>query len=167
MSEKPDEVYPCMFTTGRKVYHYHTGTMTRRCKPLEYGADVMGPCIEVSEDIANEKGLQDGDYVCVENKRGKIAAKVQINPDLREGTIFTTFHYVEADGNELANAEDKDPLSGINPLKMTIADIRKISYEEFVDIRIKEYEELEPVIYRQVKIPSIYRKIKGNSHDTK
>ncbi|WXG59515.1 hypothetical protein VB002_10580 [Campylobacter concisus] len=29
MSEVPDEVYPCLFTTGRKVYHYHTGTMTR------------------------------------------------------------------------------------------------------------------------------------------
>lgn len=158
MSEKPDEVYPCMFTTGRKVYHYHTGTMTRRCKPLEFGADVMGPRIEVSEDIAKEKGLKDGDYVCVENKRGKIAAPVQINPDLREGTIFTTFHYAEADGNELANADDKDPLSGMNPLKMTIANIRKISYEEFLKIRTKDYEHMEPLACKQFK---------GYSHDTK
>jgi len=147
-----------MFTTGRKVYHYHTGTMTRRCKPLEFGAGVMGPRIEVSEDIAKEKGLKDGDYVCVENKRGKIAAPVQINSDLREGTIFTTFHYAEADGNELTNPEDKDPLSGMHPLKLTIANIRKISYEEFVEIRMKEYEELEPIIYK---------KFKGYSHGIK
>ncbi len=144
VSEKPDEVYPCMFTTGRKVYHYHTGTMTRKCKALELGADVMGAYIEVSEDIANEKELQDGDYVVIKNKRGEIAAKLQINPDLRHGTIFTTFHYAEADGNELCNTDDKDPLSGMHPLKMSIANIKKISYEEFVKIRTETDEHMNP-----------------------
>lgn len=135
LSEKTNELYPCLFTTGRKVYHYHTGTMTRECKPLEMGADIMGPAIEVSEDIARERGLEDNCYAVVENKRGKIAAKVKVNPDLHHGTIFTTFHYAEADGNELSNAEDTDPLSGMNPLKMTIAAIRKITDEEFIAIR--------------------------------
>ncbi len=135
LSEKVNELYPCLFTTGRKVYHYHTGTMTRECKALELGSDVMGPAIEVSVDIAQSRNLEDNCYAIVENKRGKIAAKVKINPDLRHGTIFTTFHYAEADGNELANAEDKDPLSGMNPLKMTIAAIRRISEEEFIKVR--------------------------------
>ena len=135
LSEKVNEVYPCMFTTGRKVYHYHTGTMTRECKPLEMGADIMGPAIEVSEDIAYARDLEEGCYALVENKRGRIAAKVRINPDLHHGTIFTTFHYAEADGNELSNAEDTDPLSGMNPLKMTIAAIRRITEEEFLKVR--------------------------------
>jgi formate dehydrogenase major subunit len=135
LSEKVNEVYPCMFTTGRKVYHYHTGTMTRECKPLEMGADIMGPAIEVSVDIAKARDLEENCYAVVENKRGKIAAKVRINPDLHHGTIFTTFHYAEADGNELCNAEDSDPLSGMNPLKMTIAAIRRISEEEFMEMR--------------------------------
>jgi len=55
LSEKVNELYPCLFTTGRKVYHYHTGTMTRECKPLEMGADFMGPAIEVSPDIADAR----------------------------------------------------------------------------------------------------------------
>lgn len=135
LSEKVNELYPCLFTTGRKVYHYHTGTMTRECKPLEMGADFMGAAIEVSEDIARERDLQEDCYALVENKRGKIAAPVKINRDLRHGTIFTTFHYAEADGNVLANAEETDPLSGMNPLKMTIAAIRKISQEEYLEIR--------------------------------
>ena len=135
LSEKVNELYPCLFTTGRKVYHYHTGTMTRECKPLEMGADIMGPAIEVSEDIAKARGLEENCYAIVENKRGKIAAKVKINPDLHHGTIFTTFHYAEADGNELSNAEDTDPLSGMNPLKMTIAAIRRISEEDFIKVR--------------------------------
>ena len=135
LSEKVNELYPCLFTTGRKVYHYHTGTMTRECRPLEMGADYMGAAIEVSVDIAEARDLQEDCYAIVENKRGKIAAKVKINPDLRHGTIFTTFHYAEADGNALANAEETDPLSGMNPLKITIAAIRKISEEEFLAIR--------------------------------
>ena len=135
MSEVPDEVYPCLFTTGRKVYHYHTGTMTRECPPLEYGAGIEGPLIEVSPDIARERELEDGCYAMVENKRGRIAAKLRVNPDLRESTIFTTFHYSEADGNELANAQDHDPLSGITPLKITIANIKKLSEEEYIAFR--------------------------------
>lgn len=135
LSEKVNDLYPCLFTTGRKVYHYHTGTMTRECKPLELGSDIMGPAIEVSEDIAKSRGLENNCYALVENQRGKIAAKVLINPDLRHGTIFTTFHYAEADGNELSNAEDTDPLSGMNPVKMTIAAIKKISEEEYLKVR--------------------------------
>ncbi len=144
LSEKVNELYPCLFTTGRKVYHYHTGTMTRECKPLELGSDIMGPAIEVSPDIAETRDLQDNCYAVVENKRGKIAAKVRINPDLRHGTIFTTFHYAEADGNELSNAEDTDPLSGMNPLKMTIAAIKKISEEEFLAIRQESDMHMHP-----------------------
>ncbi|CZE47868.1 molybdopterin oxidoreductase domain-containing protein [Campylobacter geochelonis] len=135
LSEIPDEIYPCLFTTGRKVYHYHTGTMTRECPALEYGAGIDGALIEVSPDIARERELEDGCYALVQNKRGKIAAKLRINNDLREGTIFTTFHYSEADGNELANAGDTDPFSGIAPLKMTIANIKKLNEDEFLKFR--------------------------------
>ncbi|OPA75066.1 formate dehydrogenase [Campylobacter pinnipediorum subsp. pinnipediorum] len=135
LSEVPDEVYPCLFTTGRKVYHYHTGTMTRECPALEYGAGLEGALIEVSPDIARERELEDGCYALVSNKRGKIAAKLRINHDLREGTIFTTFHYSEADGNELANANDTDPLSGMTPLKITIANIKKLTEDEFIKFR--------------------------------
>ena len=135
LSEIPDEIYPCLFTTGRKVYHYHTGTMTRECRALEYGAGAEGALIEVSPDIARERELTEGCYALVKNKRGQIAAKLRINPDLKEGAIFTTFHYSEADGNELVHAGDLDPLSGIPPLKMTIANIKKLSESEFIEFR--------------------------------
>ncbi len=152
LSEKVNELYPCLFTTGRKVYHYHTGTMTRECKPLEMGADFMGAAIEVSPDIADARDLQEDCYALVENKRGRIAAKVKINRDLRHGTIFTTFHYAEADGNALANAEDTDPLSGMNPLKMTIAAIRKISEEEYLAVRNTTDIHMHPSeLYRTVR----------------
>ncbi len=151
-SAVPDKVYPCMFTTGRKVYHYHTGTMTRECKALEFGADIMGAAIEVSPDIAESQGLETGCYAVVENKNGKIAAKVLVNHDLIDSTIFTTFHYYEADGNKLGDATQKDPLSGMNPLKMSIANIRRIDEKEFREFRIKEDDFMHPSEqYRKVR----------------
>ncbi len=147
MSEKTDEVYPCMFTTGRKVYHYHTRSMTKECESLEMGADSTGAVIEVSEDIARERELEDGCYAVVENKRGKIAARVSVNGDLRYGTIFSTFHYEKADANSLSNADDFDPLSGMCPMKMTIANIRQIDREEFLDIRRKVDKNMHPHTY--------------------
>ncbi len=150
-SEIPDEIYPCMFTMGRKVYHYHTGSMTRKCKPLEYGADLLGAVIEVSPDIAQERELENGCYALLYNKRGKIAAKVMINPDLRYGTIFTTFHYAEADGNELTNPEDLDPISGMPPLKMSIANIKKINKEEFFQIRKATLAHMEPELKESLR----------------
>ncbi|PHS39876.1 MAG: formate dehydrogenase [Sulfurovum sp.] len=152
MSEKPTKVHPCMFTTGRKVYHYHTGTMTRECKALEFGADIMGPVIEISTDIAETTGIVTGDYGVVENKRGRIAAKVLVTEDMREGTIFSTFHYVEAEANKLSNAQDKDPFSGMNPVKMTIAGIRKIDEKEFKEIRNEHDQFMHPSEeYRKVR----------------
>ncbi len=34
-SELPDEEYPYVMNTGRQLYHWHTGTMTRRAKGLD------------------------------------------------------------------------------------------------------------------------------------
>ena len=33
-AELPDDEYPLMLTTGRRLQHYHTGTMTRRVEGL-------------------------------------------------------------------------------------------------------------------------------------
>ena len=152
LSEKISEACPYVFTTGRKVYHYHTGTMTRECKPLEFGADIMGPMIEVSADIARERNLEDDCYALIENKRGQISAKVRINHGLTNGTIFTTFHYAEADGNELCNAADTDPLSGMTPGKLTTANIRRIEEAEFIKIREATDLQMHPSeLYRTVR----------------
>lgn len=152
LSEIPDELYPCIFTTGRKVYHYHTGTMTRECAPLEHGADTSSAAIEVSSDIAKSRGLYNGCYAVVKNKRGQLAARVLINPDLKDSTIFTTFHYGEAGGNEITNTTDKDPLSGIVPLKMTIANIKKIDEREFLILREKNEMDMHSEIpYKSIR----------------
>jgi formate dehydrogenase major subunit len=140
IDEKPDKAYPCLFTTGRYVYHYHTGTMTRRCKPLEEGADLYGPTVvEIGPGTAGKYSLAEGEYVKIENKRGIIACKVRITDRILDDVLFLTFHYWEANGNELTNTS-YDPIAGTPELKIASAKIEKITEEEFTAI-LKEKEE--------------------------
>ncbi|RME67281.1 MAG: formate dehydrogenase subunit alpha, partial [Nitrospirae bacterium] len=68
--EDPDEEYPFILTTGRLLFQYHTGTMTRRVNPIE---EVAGtPYVEINRDDALSLGIKDGDRVRVSSRRGEI-----------------------------------------------------------------------------------------------
>lgn len=142
IDEKPDKVYPCLFTTGRRVYHYHTGTMTRRCMPLEEGADIYGSVVEIGTKTAKKYDLSTGDYVLIEGKRGKIACKVWVTERIPEDVLFVTFHYWEACGNELTNPAH-DPIAGTPEFKIAAARIRKISEEEYLRILREKKEKFQ------------------------
>ncbi len=58
VNERASEKYPFILTTGRYVYQYHTGTMTRKNKALENGADLYGPAvIEIGKTAAKGLGI--------------------------------------------------------------------------------------------------------------
>ncbi len=139
IDEKPDKDYPCLFTTGRRVYQYHTGTMTRRCKPLEDGADIYGPVVEIGPQTADEYKLSNEDYVLMESRRGRIACKVWVTERIPKDVLFVTFHYWEACANELTNTAG-DPITGTPEFKICGAKIKKITEEECKTI-LKEKEE--------------------------
>ncbi len=39
---RPDEEYPFLATTGQVLYHYHTGSMSRRSAPAEFVREITG-----------------------------------------------------------------------------------------------------------------------------
>ena len=132
--EKISNDYPLILTTGRYVYHYHTGTMTRLCAPLMNGADQHHHAVEINEGTANRYELSEGDFVRIENKRGMIATRVRIMDRIPKNTIFGTFHYWEANVNELTNADHLDPISKIPELKISAVKLTKIPENEYISI---------------------------------
>ncbi len=96
--ERPDGEYPFILTTGRIVFHYHTGTMTRRSKHLR---EEINECfVEINPEDAKELSVKDGDLIKVESRRGSIFAKVRIS-DIKKGVVFIPFHFAESSANEL------------------------------------------------------------------
>ena len=104
-AEEPDENYPLILTTGRLLFHWHTGTMTRRSGTLT--DQVNEAFLEISPTDAEALGVADSETVRVSSRRGRIELKAAVTPRIKPGTVFIPFHYVEAAANRLTiNALD-------------------------------------------------------------
>lgn len=121
--EVQDEEYPLILSTGRILYQYHTGTMTRKSKGLE---EMAPEClIEVSLNDAGSLKVADGERVRVVSRRGDLEAKVKLTDRSPEGTIFIPFHYAEAAANRLTQTA-LDPVAKIPELKLCAVRIEKL-----------------------------------------
>jgi len=122
-AEMPDAEYPLYLTTGRLLYQYHSGTMSRRAPGLVEKAPECR--VEMAAADASRYGIADGQQVRLRTRRGKITAKAQISDKAVPGTIFLPFHYAEASANKLTNAA-LDPVSKIPEYKVCAVQIEKV-----------------------------------------
>ncbi len=114
-AEEPDEEYPFVFTTGRVLYHYHTGSMTRRSQGLD--AISPGPVVEINDDDAARMGVSDGQRVRISSRRGAVEAAALISAVTDPGVVFMPFHFAEAAANKLTIAA-LDPTGKIPEFKV-------------------------------------------------
>jgi formate dehydrogenase major subunit/formate dehydrogenase alpha subunit len=97
--EIPDETYPFVLTTGRNLFQYHGGSMTRRVSPIEKHAGT--PYIEINADDAEALGIKNGEKVKVSSRRGSIEIEARTTRKIPSGTVFIPMHYKEASANLL------------------------------------------------------------------
>ncbi len=122
-AEMPDADYPLVLTTGRLLYQYHTGTMSRRAPGLEERAPECR--VEIAAGDAIDFGIGDGEPVRVKTRRGEIVARAQVSPKAVAGTIFVPFHFFEAAANKLTIAA-LDPVAKIPEYKVCAVRIEKV-----------------------------------------
>ncbi|MBS1233289.1 MAG: formate dehydrogenase, alpha subunit [Nitrospirae bacterium] len=121
--ELPDQEYPFLLSTGRHLFHYHTGSMTRRVDPINR----VSPCayIEIHPEDAQVLNVHEGDSVRVSSRRGAIEIMVHVSDRPAKGVVFIPFHYREAAANVLTNAA-LDPISKIPELKVCAVKIERV-----------------------------------------
>lgn len=115
-AEQPDQEYPLILTTGRTLFHYHSGTMTRRSQPLDWREP--GGYVEINAADAEAIGLTDSSEVVVESRRGTVRTRAVINDTVPKGTVFLAFHWREASANLLTQDFALDPVSKIPEYKI-------------------------------------------------
>jgi formate dehydrogenase major subunit/formate dehydrogenase alpha subunit len=114
-AELPDEEYPILLSTGRVLYHWHGGEMTRRAKGLlKIYPEAL---IEVNPEDAVRLGLNGHKRVRVSSRRGSIEAEAWITDRVPPGMVYANFHFPEASANELTIAA-LDPISKIPEYKV-------------------------------------------------
>ncbi len=99
--ELPDEKYPFLLITGRRLVHYNNGSMTRRCKGLS--SLVPEEAVEIHQEDAARLGVRDGDLVRLSSRRGSLKVKVWISGRMQPGMVFMAFHFRETPANLLTN----------------------------------------------------------------
>jgi formate dehydrogenase alpha subunit len=121
--ELPDEQYPLVLTTGRSLYHFHTGTMTRKVE----GLNVLRRegVVEINPTDASKLGLRDGEKVKVISRRGEVVTRAKITEVSPVGVVFMTFHFAESPANMLTNPAI-DPVAKIPEYKVCAVRIERV-----------------------------------------
>jgi len=114
-NELPDKQYPFLLSTGRVLYHYHTGTMTTRAEGLteRYPESL----VEINPADADKLKIADGQKVKVTSRRGSVEAKATITRKSAPGSIFMNFHFADTSVNLLTNPA-LDPIGKIPEYKV-------------------------------------------------
>jgi formate dehydrogenase alpha subunit len=136
-SELPDVEYPYHLTTGRVLFQWHGGTMTRRSKLDEAFPE---PILEMHPTDAHTLELVSGDWVEVSSRRGSVVCRVMVTGRSPEGTVFLPFHFVEAAAN-LLTLDKIDVRAKIPDFKMAAVKLRKAEppeSREGADIPLEE-----------------------------
>jgi formate dehydrogenase alpha subunit len=122
-AELTDEDFPFLLTTGRQLFQYHTGSMTRRVKPIH--AVSPEAYIEINPADAQRLAIKDGTRVKVSSRRGSILVKARVSKWPRAGVVFIPFHFKESAANVLTSSKSLDPLSKIPSFKVSAVQIEK------------------------------------------
>ncbi|MEM5818228.1 MAG: molybdopterin dinucleotide binding domain-containing protein, partial [Desulfitobacterium hafniense] len=133
--------YPLILTTGAGVMPFHHSEHFN-IKELRFIRHE--PHMEINPDTAAEHGIQEGDWVWVETRRGRIKQKASLTEGIRPGTVFTERGWwyperdlrnpelggcLESNTNVLTSTadEDCDPLSGSWANRGLLCKVYKVS----------------------------------------
>jgi len=123
-AELPDPEYPFVLNTGRLLYHWHGGTLTRRVQ----GLLELAPRLEVAvhPTDARRLGVGDGAALRVVSRRGELTAYTRLTEAVQPGAVFVPFVKLnDSAANFLTNAAF-DPSAKIPEYKVCAVRLERI-----------------------------------------
>lgn len=124
--EEPDEEYPLMLTTGRRLKFYNTGMLEDQPKTLAELDDGL----EMHPSDVRRLGLRNGQWVKVSSRRGSLVVRVRETEDIRPGTVFLSFTYPEILPVNRLTINAVDPLSGATEFKAAAVRVEPAGAED-------------------------------------
>ncbi|MGD2250671.1 MAG: formate dehydrogenase subunit alpha [Candidatus Methanofastidiosia archaeon] len=122
-AELPEADYPYVLTTGRSIFHYHTGSMTRRTPKLH--DEVPHSFCQINPADAAQENIINGDIIRLESRRGTIETEAQVTDEVPQGLVFVPFHFSESCANQLTNPA-LDPACGMPEYKVCAVKVEVI-----------------------------------------
>jgi formate dehydrogenase major subunit len=116
-----DEDFPIRLTTGRRLDSYNTGVQSGLySSPLR-----RGETLDLSPQDATDLDVEPGEIVRVSSRRGSVEVPVRLDPGLRPGLAFMTFHFPDQVDVNVLTIDATDPKSGTAEFKATAVRVEK------------------------------------------
>ena len=126
--------YPLILTTSRVLQHYNAATMTRRTKNINI---VNEDVLLIHPKDAALRDINTGDIGRLYSGRGEVALKVEVTDKVKEGIVFTTFHFPEHMVN-MVTGHGKDEETMCAEYKVSSVEVQKISNQFKTEVKPKE-----------------------------
>ena len=99
-AEGPDQDYPLVLTTGRRLYHYNVSTFGKSTALTE---QLPAELLWIHPLNAVELALVNNQFVEVSSRRGRIQTRIWITTAVPAGLVWLSFHFPDAPTNEITN----------------------------------------------------------------
>lgn len=122
-TERSDEDYPLLLTTGRTLYQFNAGTMTYRTPNRQL---CPSDTLDISPQDAAQLVLHDGEQVQLESRYGRVQLPVRISARIKPGELFASFHREDLFLNKITSNE-RDRLVHSPEYKVTAVRVCKLA----------------------------------------
>jgi formate dehydrogenase major subunit len=122
--ELPCDDYPMMLTTGRQLFHYNVGTMTRRTDVSKLTVG-QKETLRIHPGDAKRYDIYHGDQVTITSRRGSVTVDAEVTRATNKGTCFMTFHFPESRTNLLIG-DAVDEYTGCPEYKVCAVKLEKV-----------------------------------------
>ena len=123
-AELPDRDFPFVLNTGRLLYHWHGGTLTRRVQGLLELAPHLEVAIHPSD--ARRLGVNPGSRIRVASRRGELTGHARVTETVRPGALFVPFVKLEESAANFLTNSAFDPSSKIPEYKVCAVRVERV-----------------------------------------
>jgi len=144
-TEKVNVRYPLILTTGRILSQYNVGAQTRRTENVMWHDEDR---LELHPHDAEERGVQEGDWVGVQSRAGETVLRAQITDRVQPGVVYTTFHFPESGANVITT-ENSDWATNCPEYKVTAVQVTRVTQPSAWQRRHSEFDRRQQALLDQ------------------
>ena len=144
-SEKVNAVHPLILTTGRILSQYNVGAQTRRTANVMWHDEDR---LEIHPHDAEERGIQDEDWVGIESRAGQTVLRARISERMQPGVVYTTFHF-PGSGANVITTENSDWATNCPEYKVTAVQVTRVSQPSEWQKRYQAFSEEQQSLLEQ------------------
>ena len=122
-TERVNNKFPLILTTGRILAHYNVGAQTRRTNNTKWHDEDL---IEIHPHDAEDRGINEQDWVGINSRAGDTVLRAKITDRVQPGVIYTTFHH-PVSGANVITTDNSDWATNCPEFKVTAVQVTKVT----------------------------------------